>query len=92
MSSVTCLLRGEDAIRKMGSTAAEDERGDPRARRRRHARRPAVVGEIVYRGPTVFQLLGNPAATAEVSPALVPPGDLRDGRRGLPWSSTARRT
>ena len=67
MSSVTCLLRGEDAIRKMGSVGQpvmnveirlvdDDMRDVPRG----------GVGEIVYRGPTVFQgYWGNPAATAE---------------------------
>jgi acyl-CoA synthetase (AMP-forming)/AMP-acid ligase II len=67
MSSVTCLLRGEDAIRKMGSVGkpvmnveyrlVDDDMQDvPRG----------GVGEIVYRGPTVFQgYWRNPAATAE---------------------------
>lgn len=67
MSSVTCVLLGEDAVRKMGSVGTpvvnvearivdEDMEdvpvGDP--------------GEIVYRGPTVMQgYWNNPEATAE---------------------------
>jgi len=67
MSSVTCLLRGEDAIRKMGSVGKpvmniefrlvdDDMRDVPQGE----------VGEIVYRGPTVFHgYWNNPQATAE---------------------------
>jgi fatty-acyl-CoA synthase len=67
MSSNTCFLRGEDAIRKMGSVGRSalgvevrivDEAGDDVA--------PGEVGEIVYRGPTVMQgYHGKPEATAE---------------------------
>jgi acyl-CoA synthetase (AMP-forming)/AMP-acid ligase II len=67
MSSVTCVLRGEDAIRKMGSVgtpivnvevAVVDDDMKPVAQ--------GDVGEIVYRGPTVMQgYWDNPEATAE---------------------------
>jgi len=67
MSSVTCVLKGEDAIRKMGSV------GKPvvnvEARIVDDALRDVPVGEvgeIVYRGPTVMQGYWNkPEATAE---------------------------
>jgi fatty-acyl-CoA synthase len=67
MSSLTTVLTGEDAIRKMGSVGkpivnveariVDDEMNDvPQGE----------VGEIVYRGPTVLQAYwNNPAATAE---------------------------
>ena len=67
MSSNTCFLKGEDAIRKMGSVGRPalgvevrivDEEGDDVPR--------GEVGEIVYRGPTVMQgYHGKPEATAE---------------------------
>ncbi len=67
MSSNTCFLKGEDAIRKMGSVGRPalgvevrivDEAGDDVPR--------GEVGEIVYRGPTVMQgYRGKPEATAE---------------------------
>ncbi|HET7443179.1 MAG TPA: long-chain fatty acid--CoA ligase [Solirubrobacterales bacterium] len=67
MSSNTCFLRGEDAIRKMGSVGKPalgvevrivDEAGEDVA--------PGEVGEIVYRGPTVMQgYFEQPEATAE---------------------------
>jgi acyl-CoA synthetase (AMP-forming)/AMP-acid ligase II len=67
MSSNTCFLRGEDAIRKMGSVGRPalgvevrivDEEGADVPR--------GEVGEIVYRGPTVMQgYHGRPEATAE---------------------------
>jgi acyl-CoA synthetase (AMP-forming)/AMP-acid ligase II len=67
MSSNTCFLKGEDAIRKMGSVGRPalgvevrivDEEGADVP--------PGEVGEIVYRGPTVMQgYAGKPEATAE---------------------------
>ena len=67
MSSVTCVLRGEDAVRKMGSVGTpvinvevrivDDAMKDVATNE---------VGEIVYRGPTVLQEYWNkPEATAE---------------------------
>jgi len=67
MSSVTCALRGEDAVRKMGSVGrpvvnieariVDDDMNDvPRG----------AVGEIVYRGPTVLrEYWRKPDATTE---------------------------
>ena len=67
MSSVTCVLRGEDAVAKMGSVGTpivdvevrvvDDEMKDvPQG----------TVGEIVYRGPTVMQgYWDKPEATAD---------------------------
>jgi len=67
MSSVTCVLRGEDAVRKMGSVGTpvvnvevrivDDEMKDMGI---------DEVGEIVYRGPTVMQgYWDKPDATDE---------------------------
>jgi acyl-CoA synthetase (AMP-forming)/AMP-acid ligase II len=67
MSSVTCLLRAEDALRKMGSVGrpvvnveariVDDDMQDVPV---------GGVGEIVYRGPTVFAgYWNNPEATRE---------------------------
>ncbi len=67
MSSVTCVLRGEDAVRKMGSVGKPvvnvearivDAEGNDVA--------DGEVGEIVYRGPTVMQgYWRKPEATAD---------------------------
>ncbi|MGW1738089.1 long-chain-fatty-acid--CoA ligase [Nocardia sp. NPDC001965] len=65
-SPVTCTLRGEDALRKIGSVGTpilnvevrivDDEMNDVA---------PGAVGEIVYRGPTVMREYWNkPEATA----------------------------
>jgi acyl-CoA synthetase (AMP-forming)/AMP-acid ligase II len=67
MSSVTCVLRGEDAIRKMGSVGTpvinvEARIVDPDG----NEVPTGQVGEIVYRGPTVMQgYWRNPEANAE---------------------------
>jgi O-succinylbenzoate-CoA ligase len=67
MSSVTCVLKGDDAIRKMGSVGtavplveAQIVDNDMKEVGGNE------VGEIVYRGPTVLQEYWNkPEATAE---------------------------
>ncbi len=67
MSAVTCVLRGEDAIRKIHSVGrpvvnvevrlVDDQMADVAQ---------GEVGEIVYRGPTVMQgYWGRPAETEE---------------------------
>jgi fatty-acyl-CoA synthase len=67
MSPITCVLDGDDAIRKLGSVGkpiptihtriVDDEMNDVE---------PGTVGEIVYRGPTMMQeYWQNPTATAE---------------------------
>jgi fatty-acyl-CoA synthase len=67
MSSVTCVLKGEDAERKIGSVGrpcvnvevriVDDDMNDVP---------PGGVGEIVYRGPTVCQgYWRDPEASAE---------------------------
>ncbi|HJG81164.1 MAG TPA: AMP-binding protein [Brevibacterium senegalense] len=67
MSSVTCMLRGEDAVRKMGTVGrpvplVEARIVDPEG----NDCRVGEVGEIVYRGPTVMrEYWRNPTATAE---------------------------
>ncbi|MCA2207078.1 fatty-acid--CoA ligase FadD5 [Nocardia rosealba] len=67
MSPITCVLDGEDAIRKLGSVGkpiptiatriVDDEMNDVG---------PGEVGEIVYRGPTLMrEYWNNPRATAD---------------------------
>jgi acyl-CoA synthetase (AMP-forming)/AMP-acid ligase II len=67
MSSNTCFLRGEDAIRKMGSVGRPALGVEARILDEEGADvRRGEVGEIVYRGPTVMQgYHGKPEATAE---------------------------
>ncbi len=68
MSPITCVLDGEDAIRKLGSVGrviptisarVVDENMDDVA--------PGEIGEIVYRGPTMMSEYWNnpPTATAD---------------------------
>ena len=67
MSSVTCVLRGEDAIRKMGTVGkpvsnVEARLVDPEG----YDVTQGEVGEIVYRGPTVMkEYWQNPEATED---------------------------
>ncbi|NLU81711.1 fatty-acid--CoA ligase FadD5 [Rhodococcus sp. HNM0569] len=67
MSPITCVLDGDDAIRKLGSVGkpiptiqtriVDDEMNDVP---------PGTVGEIIYRGPTMMQgYWANPDATAD---------------------------
>ncbi|MBF4481251.1 fatty-acid--CoA ligase FadD5 [Rhodococcus rhodochrous] len=67
MSPITCVLDGDDAIRKLGSVGrviptiqarvVDDEMNDVA---------PGEVGEIVYRGPTMMrEYWNNPTATSE---------------------------
>ncbi|MFD3701944.1 fatty-acid--CoA ligase FadD5 [Nocardia sp. NPDC058658] len=67
MSPITCVLDGEDAIRKLGSVGkpiptiatriVDDEMHDVE---------PGEIGEIVYRGPTLMrEYWNNPRATAD---------------------------
>jgi fatty-acyl-CoA synthase len=67
MSSNTCFLKGEDAIRKMGSVGRPALGVEVRILDEEGADVPrGEVGEIVYRGPTVMQgYHGKPEATAE---------------------------
>ena len=67
MSSVTCVLRGEDAIAKMGSIGTPIVNVEVRVVDEHLADvSQGEVGEIVYRGPTVMQGYWNkPAATLE---------------------------
>ena len=67
MSSVTCVLKGEDAIRKMGSVGRPIVNIEARLVDDAMEDVPVGdVGEIVYRGPTVLQeYWGKPEATAE---------------------------
>ncbi len=67
MSSVTCVLRGEDAVRKMGSVGNPIPNVEVRVVDEEMNDVPqGEVGEIVYRGPTVLQEYWNkPEATEE---------------------------
>jgi acyl-CoA synthetase (AMP-forming)/AMP-acid ligase II len=67
MSSVTCVLRGEDAIRKMGSVGRPIVNVEARIVDEEMNDVPAgEAGEIVYRGPTVMRGYWNkPEADAE---------------------------
>jgi fatty-acyl-CoA synthase len=67
MSPITCVLDGEDAVRKLGSVGkviptiqariVDDEMNDVP---------PGQVGEIVYRGPTMMrEYWRNPQGTAD---------------------------
>ncbi|ALE73120.1 long-chain fatty acid--CoA ligase [Pseudonocardia sp. EC080625-04] len=66
-SPVTCTLRGEDAIRKIGSIGTPMVNVEVRVVDEDMADvRPGDVGEIVYRGPTVMRGYWNrPEETAE---------------------------
>ena len=67
LSPVTCLLTGEDAIRKLGSVGRPVPLVDVRVvDPEMNDVRPGEVGEIVYRGPQVMQgYWQNPQATEE---------------------------
>lgn len=67
MSSVTCMLRGEDAVRKMGTVGRPISNVEARIVDPNGDDCPVgEVGEIVYRGPTVMrEYWRNPQATAE---------------------------
>ncbi len=67
MSSVTCVLRGEDAVRKMGSVGTPVPNVEARiVDEQMNDVAQGAVGEIVYRGPTVMkEYWQNPEATAE---------------------------
>lgn len=67
MSSVTCVLRGEDALRKMGSVGKPVPNLEVKIVRGDQTECDVgEVGEIVYRGPTVMkEYWRNPSATTE---------------------------
>ncbi|MEU6198549.1 AMP-binding protein [Streptomyces sp. NPDC047061] len=67
MSSVTCVLRGDDALRKTGSIGRPVPNLEVRLLGRDGTEvGPGEVGEIVYRGPTVMRGYWNaPEATRE---------------------------
>jgi fatty-acyl-CoA synthase len=88
-SPITCVLRGEDSIRKLGSVGrpiptiqyriVDDAMNDVA---------PGEVGEIVYRGPTVTQGYWNkPRETAEAfAGGWFHSGDLvRQDDEGFVW-------
>lgn len=66
-SPVTCTLRGEDALRKIGSIGTPMVNVEVRVvDEQMNDVVPGEVGEIVYRGPTVMREYWNaPAETAE---------------------------
>lgn len=89
MSPVTCMLLGEDALRKLGSVGkviptvsariVDDEMNDVPV---------GQVGEIVYRAPTLMAgYWNNPAATAEAfAGGWFHSGDLvRQDEEGYIW-------
>ena len=89
MSPVTCMLLGEDALRKLGSVGkviptvsariVDDEMNDVPV---------GQVGEIVYRAPTLMTgYWNNPAATAEAfAGGWFHSGDLvRQDEEGYIW-------
>ena len=65
MSPLTCVLRGEDAVRKMGSIGTPVPNVEVRiVDEEMHDVADGEIGEIVYRGPTVMLGYWNdPAAT-----------------------------
>jgi O-succinylbenzoate-CoA ligase len=67
MSSVTCVLRGEDAVRKMGTVGKPIRNIEAKIIRSDGTEcDPGEAGEIVYRGPTVMkEYWQNTAATEE---------------------------
>lgn len=67
MSSVTCVLNGADAIRKMGTVGEPIANVEARiVDEQMNDVEQGMVGEIVYRGPTVMkEYWQNPEATAE---------------------------
>jgi fatty-acyl-CoA synthase len=67
MSSNTCFLKGEDSIRKMGSVGLPCVNVEVRIVNGEDKDvQQGEIGEIIYRGPTVFkEYYKNPVATAE---------------------------
>ncbi|WP_394553055.1 long-chain-fatty-acid--CoA ligase [Agromyces sp. MMS24-JH15] len=89
MSPITCVLRGEDSLRKLGSVGrpiptiqsrvVDDDLNDVA---------PGEVGEIVYRGPTLMQgYWRKPQETAEAfAGGWFHSGDLvRQDEEGFVW-------
>ena len=88
-SPITCVLRGEDSLRKLGSVGrpiptiqtrvVDDEMNDVP---------PGEVGEIIYRGPTVIRGYWNKPAETEAAFAggWFHSGDLvRQDEEGFVW-------